>query len=84
MKNKLESLFVDVTNDNGTVVEGLADQIKKAMEKYKSITKIEGEEIEIYELALRGIREVEEIDITYGTRDNRKTKEYSLEEFYNL
>ena len=59
MPQKLESLFLDVTNNSGTIgdIAKIMTELRKAIKKIDTIEKIDGKKVTIYELALRGEHE---------------------------
>jgi len=92
---KLESLVVHVPGQTKSdpleqaqetlrVATEVADEIKKATIKCKSVTQIDGHSASIVGLNMTGRTSVENIGITYVSNKITYTRDYAKQEFYNL
>ncbi|MDP3734359.1 MAG: hypothetical protein Q8R37_03950 [Nanoarchaeota archaeon] len=92
---KLESLVVIVpgriksnpleqAQETVRLATEIADEIQRAAAKCQSVTQIDGCHASVVGLKMTGRNSVENIEITYLSDRETKTKEYSKQDFYAL
>ena len=81
---KIKSFPVEQAAETLRLATEVAEELKKATDKCKTITQLGGNPARVIGLELTGIESIEKIGLTYESNGDIHIRNYTKQEFYDL